>query len=422
MEDYIIEVENVSKKYRLGQIGGTTLREELQRKSAKLRGREDPTVKIGTDTSKFGEEFFALNDVSFEVRRGEKVGIIGHNGAGKSTLLKLLARITAPTTGCIGFDGRITSMLEVGTGFNGELTGRENIYMNGAILGMKEKEIEKKIDEIIKFSECEQFIDTPVKRYSSGMFVKLAFAVAAHLDSEIIIMDEVLAVGDLAFQKKCIDKMNTVSKEENRTILYVSHNMSTIRKLCDRCIVLEKGKIIFDGDVEKAIAIYSGKNNLSGNDISFEDVDRKKYRIDELITFTRLKLLDNNEPIFKYNSKIKMRLYLNAKKEIDTAYLRIAIRTADGMLIGTAFSKKIIKVKPGNNDIEVEMECDNLCPGIYSLQLVMNSGETDELYYYHDVCDGALIFEIVNDETVTGNAWNATHFGNIEFSEVQVIQ
>lgn len=260
MDELMIKVENVSKEYKLGQIGGTTLRDELQRLRAKILKKEDPTKRIGAKDYNKGEKFMALDGVSFEVKKGERVGIIGHNGAGKSTLLKLLSRVTAPTDGTISLNGRIASMLEVGTGFHPELTGRENVYMNGAILGMTKKEIDAKMEDIIEFSEVRQFIDTPVKRYSSGMYVKLAFSVAAHLDSEIMIMDEVLAVGDMAFQQKCLNKMSDVSKQENRTILYVSHNMNTIRQLCDRVIVLDHGKVIFDGDVEEGINIYMGAN------------------------------------------------------------------------------------------------------------------------------------------------------------------
>ena len=252
----MLKVDHVSKIYKLGEIGGTTLRDELQRLNAKMKGREDPTRRIGEKSYNKGETFRALDDVSFDVKKGERVGIIGHNGAGKSTLLKIISRVTAPTEGRIGLNGRVASMLEVGTGFHGELTGRENIYMNGAILGMTKKEIEAKMEEIIEFSECRQFIDTPVKRYSSGMYVKLAFSVAAHLNSEIMIMDEVLAVGDMKFQKKCLGKMGETSTAEGKTILYVSHNMATIRELCDRCIVLDHGHLIFDGDVETAIKLW----------------------------------------------------------------------------------------------------------------------------------------------------------------------
>ena len=252
----MIRVENVKKQYRLGQIGGGTLRGDLQSWWARKRGKEDPNTLIGTDQRLIGTTFMALNGVSFTVNKGEAVGIIGSNGAGKSTLLKLLTHVTAPTSGDIDLYGRVASMLEVGTGFHPEMTGRENVYLNGAILGMTRAEIDAKMAEIIEFSEVGDFIDTPVKRYSSGMFVKLAFSVAAHLDSEIMIMDEVLAVGDMKFQKKCLTKMRQAARRNSKTVLYVSHNMATIRALCDRCIVLDKGKVVFDGDVDEAISIY----------------------------------------------------------------------------------------------------------------------------------------------------------------------
>ena len=261
----VIEVTGLKKQYKLGQIGGGTLTHDLQSWWARVRGKEDPNTVIGTDQRLFGQTFMALNGVDLTVYQGEALGIIGRNGAGKSTLLKLLSRITAPTEGEIKIRGRVASMLEVGTGFNNEMTGRENIYMNGAILGMTRAEIDAKLPQIIEFSECGDFIDTPVKRYSSGMFVKLAFAVAAHLDSEIMVMDEVLAVGDMKFQQKCLGKMSDVANQDGRTVLYVSHNMSTIRQLCTRCVVLDKGRVIFDGDVEQAIAVYM-KMNLHARD------------------------------------------------------------------------------------------------------------------------------------------------------------
>ena len=252
-----IQIQGLKKEYRLGVISGGTLQRDIQSFWARLRKKEDPNTKINSESHNKNEKFVALDGINLTVYKGERLGIIGKNGAGKSTLLKLISRITSPTGGTIGINGRVSSMLEVGTGFHGELTGRENIYLNGAILGMSRAEVDSKIDKIIEFSEIEKFIDTPAKRYSSGMYVKLAFSVAAHLDSEIMIMDEVLAVGDMAFQKKCLDKMGDVSRQEGRTILYVSHNMETIRRLCDRCIVLDKGKIIFDGEVEKAIKLYN---------------------------------------------------------------------------------------------------------------------------------------------------------------------
>ena len=256
MADTAIKIEGLKKQYKLGAIGGRTLNAELKSWWARKRGKEDPNLIIGQGYGDYGKSFYALGGIDLEVKKGEAVGIIGGNGAGKSTLLKILSRVTAPTEGDVWINGRVSSMLEVGTGFHGELTGRENIYMNGAILGMSKKEVDAKMESIIDFSECRQFIDTPVKRYSSGMYVKLAFAVASHLDSDIMIMDEVLAVGDMKFQKKCLGKMGDASRSENKTVLYVSHNMATIRGLCTRCVVLDKGKLVFDGDVEKGISIY----------------------------------------------------------------------------------------------------------------------------------------------------------------------
>ena len=258
----VIQVESLSKYYRLGLIGGGTLREDLNRWWAKARGRPDPLLKIGdTDHgNRVGGELWALRDVSFQVREGEILGIIGRNGAGKSTLLKILSRITAPTSGQVKIKGRIGSLLEVGTGFHPELTGRENIYLNGAILGMKKAEIDRKLDEIIDFAEIEQFIDTPVKRYSSGMYVRLAFAVAAHLEPEILIVDEVLAVGDAAFQKKCLWKLNQVSAG-GRTVLFVSHNLVAVNSLCTRIILLDRGLIDFCGSVNDGVRRYSSLND-----------------------------------------------------------------------------------------------------------------------------------------------------------------
>jgi lipopolysaccharide transport system ATP-binding protein len=255
-----IKAENISKQYRLGEVGTGTITHDLNRFWAKLRGKEDPYLKIGeaNDRSRKGdsEYVWSLRDINFEIEQGDAVGIIGRNGAGKSTLLKLLSKVTKPTTGSFKVNGRIASLLEVGTGFNPEMTGRENIYLNGAILGMRKHEIDRKFDEIVDFSGVERYIDTPVKRYSSGMYVRLAFAVAAHLESEILIVDEVLAVGDAEFQKKCLGKMGDVSKGEGRTVLFVSHNMGAIQNLCNKGVVLDKGIIRYDGVTKESIKIY----------------------------------------------------------------------------------------------------------------------------------------------------------------------
>ncbi|MBC5841445.1 ABC transporter ATP-binding protein [Flavobacterium sp. F-380] len=259
-KDIILKAENISKQYRLGQVGTGTLSHDLNRWWHKIRGKENPYLKIGdtNDRSTKGESDYvwALQDINFEVERGEVLGIIGKNGAGKSTLLKILSRVTAPTTGSIKFGGRVASLLEVGTGFNGEMTGRENIFINGAILGMTKKEIASKIAEIIEFSGCERYIDTPVKRYSSGMTVRLAFAVAAFLEPEILIIDEVLAVGDAEFQKKAIGKMQDISRQGGRTVLFVSHNMAAVKSLCTRGIVLEHGGVVFEGGIDDVVDYY----------------------------------------------------------------------------------------------------------------------------------------------------------------------
>jgi lipopolysaccharide transport system ATP-binding protein len=277
MSQLAIKAENISKQYRLGKVGTGTLSHDLNRLWYKVRGLEDPYIKIGeaNDRSSKGdsEYVWSLRDINFEIEQGDAVGIIGRNGAGKSTLLKLLSKVTKPTTGGFKVNGRIASLLEVGTGFNPEMSGRENIYLNGAILGMRRAEITRKLDEIIDFSGVERYIDTPVKRYSSGMYVRLAFAVAAHLESEILIVDEVLAVGDAEFQKKCLGKMNDVSKGEGRTVLFVSHNMAAIQNLCKKGMLLEQGMLIDSGNIERVVDSYMVLNSKDVTNIYTPDVN-----------------------------------------------------------------------------------------------------------------------------------------------------
>lgn len=323
-DNCVIKTENLTKEYRLGVIGSGTLRRDLQSWYAKKRGKDDPNLRIGAKAYTKGDSFLALDDVNIEINRGERVGIIGANGAGKSTLLKLLSRITSPTSGQLMFRGRIASMLEVGTGFHGELTGRENIYLNGSILGMSKAEITSKIDKIIEFSECEKFIDTPVKRYSSGMFVKLAFAVASHLDAEILIMDEVLAVGDMKFQQKCISKMRELAIDENRTVLYVSHNMNTIRQLCNRCIVLDHGKVVFDGDVEDAIKLYLGGEQDDLYSFEYTDKAKEKSQRND-ISLKSVKYYGRTDNIFYENEKIPLELTWINKEDIKNLCLRVEV-------------------------------------------------------------------------------------------------
>lgn len=271
MSDTAIKFENISKQYRLGTIGTGTISHDLNRWWHMIRGKEDPYLKIGEvndRASKATSDYvWALKNITFDVKKGDVLGVIGRNGAGKSTLLKILSRVTSPTTGSIKAKGRIASLLEVGTGFHPEMTGRENIYMNGAIMGMTRTEINNKLDEIVAFAGIEKYIDTPVKRYSSGMTVRLGFAIAAHLEPEILVVDEVLAVGDAEFQKKAIGKMQDVSRGEGRTVLFVSHNMSAVETLCNKAVIMENGGLSFNGDVKSAVNIYI-ETNFDFNKIS----------------------------------------------------------------------------------------------------------------------------------------------------------
>ena len=329
-----IRLSGVKKMYKLGQIGGGTLQGDLQSWWARVRGKEDPNTKIGTDQRLVGQTFMALNGIDLTVYKGEALGIIGGNGAGKSTMLKLLSRVTAPTEGEIDIYGRITSMLEVGTGFNGEMTGRENVYMNGAILGMTKAEIDAKMEDIIEFSEVREFIDTPVKRYSSGMYVKLAFSVAAHLDSEIMIMDEVLAVGDMAFQKKCLDKMRDAAKKEGRTVLYVSHNMNTIRQLCDRCIVLDKGKVVFQGDVEEAIGVYMDNESNPAVSIDFSTWERPQWLMNPQLRLLSASFTGKETNTFGADEPIWLRMHWRNIRDVENICLRIEVLSMEDIPIG----------------------------------------------------------------------------------------
>ncbi|MBQ7172538.1 MAG: ATP-binding cassette domain-containing protein [Clostridia bacterium] len=413
-QDIAIQITNLKKMYRLGTIGGGTLQGDIQSWWARVRGKEDPNSKIGSKAYKKNESFMALDGIDLTVYKGERLGIIGHNGAGKSTLLKLLSRVTGPTEGEIKIDGRISSMLEVGTGFNGELTGRENIYLNGAILGMTKAEIDRKIDQIIDFSEVRQFIDTPVKRYSSGMYVKLAFAVASHLDSEILIMDEVLAVGDMAFQKKCLDKMSQVSQDEGRTILYVSHNMNTIRQLCDRCIVMDHGKIIYNGEVEEAIEIYLGLIEISKQIIDLTHTQRTK-RCSEGIKLQSIELASHDKWQFAVGEKIQFKLTLKSTKALQNIGFRMRVSCADNTSVSMLLAPKLITCEE-NQQLSVALEADisQLAPGKYyltpSLYETTDVGTQD----FYDHMNNAVIIEILATENFNENMeWESRWWGNI---------
>ena len=428
MEELMLKIENVKKMYKLGQIGGTTLRDELQRAWAKIRKKEDPTKKIGAKNYNQGETFMALNGVSFEVKKGERVGIIGHNGAGKSTLLKLISRITAPTDGTISLNGRIASMLEVGTGFHPELTGRENVYMNGAILGMTKKEIDAKMENIIEFSEVRQFIDTPVKRYSSGMYVKLAFSVAAHLDSEIMIMDEVLAVGDMAFQKKCLDKMNQVSQDYGRTILYVSHNMNTIRQLCNRVVVLDHGKVVFNGDVESGIGIYMNIGVDSNSTMVDLDILERPHWTDEsfkarMKKFELLEKVDNN---VERGEKIKIKLSWATKDNQKDVKIRIMIRTPnDNSTVGTAVSKSVGDCsKDSICSAIIALDTVFLAKGIYffDLELFQDDGRGNQLTMDSIKRSATIYIRESNNKFDTANRWPTSKYGYIHYPELEILE
>lgn len=371
MQETAIKIENLKKQYKLGAIGGATLTAELQSWWARKCGKEDPNTKIGRASSNIGETFWALNGINLEVKKGEALGIIGANGAGKSTLLKILARVTAPTEGDIWVHGRISSMLEVGTGFHAELTGRENIYMNGAILGMSRKEVDSKIESIIDFSECRQFIDTPVKRYSSGMYVKLAFAVASHLDSEIMVMDEVLAVGDMKFQNKCLGKMGDEAGG-GKTILYVSHNMATIRNLCTRCVVMNRGKIIFDGNVEKAIEVYmESSTNVSNAYIDNKQKNRGNApdRLGIIAMINSVQFFEKDMLNFFHDERVIMDIEVQANVPIlQNLFMGISINSADSTHIGFEYVK-IPDMKQGETKkIRLETSFVELPAGHYNLQ------------------------------------------------------
>lgn len=419
-----IQVSGVKKMYKLGQIGGGTLQKDLQSWWARKRGKEDPNSKIGEGERSHGDTFMALNGIDLTIYQGEAVGIIGSNGAGKSTLLKLLSRVTAPTEGDIDIYGRIASMLEVGTGFNGELTGRENVYMNGAILGMTKAEIDAKMEEIIEFSEVREFIDTPVKRYSSGMFVKLAFSVAAHLDAEIMIMDEVLAVGDMAFQTKCLDKMREAANKDGRTVLYVSHNMNTIRKLCDRCIVLNKGKVVFEGDVEKAISLYlydEAKTLGTSIDLSKR---RLAHLPKEIIgKIIHLDLLGKQEAIYAINEQLKIRMIICAFEDLIGLNLRVEIRSLSGVPVGITMINEFADIKKGEtSSFDFKCRFHGLVSGEYAVCLVLFEADEFGNFVDIDAIYPAFMFEIRDNNNETRINWNHTNWGYLMFSDLQLLE
>ena len=354
MSNNVIEFDHVGKQYILGSIGTGTLSQDLNRWWAKIRGKEDPFLKIGETndrTQKGNSDFvWALRDISFNVEQGDVVGIIGKNGAGKSTLLKILSRVTSPTVGSIKVKGRIASLLEVGTGFHPEMTGRENIYMNGSIMGMTKAEINSKFDEIVDFAGVEKYVDTPVKRYSSGMIVRLGFAIAAHLEPEILVVDEVLAVGDAEFQKKAIGKMQDVSKGEGRTVLFVSHNMAAVKSLCTCGFVLSNGEIKFAGKINESVDFYLNNNAISHSGLIIDNIKKQKYSM-----HVRLIKINGTEDAFSViksgQKTLEVEIMGHTDEDIQTDVM-VVLKTKDGIPMATYalghYLGEIIKLSAGD--------------------------------------------------------------------------
>lgn len=401
MTNIAIKVENLSKAYTLGQIGTGTLTRDLQRWWTLMRGKEDPLIKIGhindrTIKGNDGDLVWSLKNINFELEQGQALGVIGKNGAGKSTLLKILSQITSPTEGSVKIKGRIASLLEVGTGFHPELTGRENIFLNGAILGMRKSEIQRKFDDIVEFAGVEKYVDTPVKRYSSGMYVRLAFAVAAHLDCECLIVDEVLAVGDMDFQKKCIGKMNDLSKSSNKTIIFVSHNLGLINTLCSKSLLLSNGEGVFFGDTREAIEIYTNKIAVLENKIT------ERREINNTIYIKNVELFDsknNSTCNFFMGQSMFIKIVLDNPGNIKDYLVGVQIVSFDGIPIYHFFN-----IDDSNSSISesgiylVEMRDLMLYPGAYNISFSVSDRSTSN-YDYLSQC---LSFEVhINGEVTS---------------------
>jgi lipopolysaccharide transport system ATP-binding protein len=402
MSRVVLKAEDISKQYRLGLVGTGTVRDDLKRWWYSVQGKEDPFLKIGEANNRAtkgdSDYVWSLQDINFEINQGDSVGIIGRNGAGKSTLLKILSQVTQPTTGRIFTKGRIASLLEVGTGFHPEMTGRENIYLNGAILGMRKHEITRKLDEIIAFSGVERYIDTPVKRYSSGMYVRLAFAVAAHLESEILIVDEVLAVGDAEFQKKCLGKMGDISKGEGRTVLFVSHNMAAVKQLCTKIIVLENGFVDYEGNIDVGITSYLKYEDKNLNENSIQDFIQKQD--DEIFILKRVFLSQDfsNQNNFFTNKKIQINYEFNILKEI--LGLRIGFDLIDlssGLVVFRTFHNdediKINIMKKGSYNLCASIPENLLKEGLFAIKLLVGIHNNRWIIYDDKLM---LRFNIIN--------------------------
>ena len=382
----IISIRGVSKKYQLGQIGMTSLRDDVQRLGAwgkRLLSKNNAQEKSDS------RDYWALKDVSFDVQPGEIVGVIGRNGAGKSTLLKILSRITEPTLGEVRFRGRVGSLLEVGTGFHPELSGRDNIFLNGAILGMTKREISSKYDEIIDFAEIGDFIDTPVKRYSSGMYVKLAFAIAAHLEPEILLVDEVLAVGDSSFQRKCLSRMQKISEGDGRTILFVSHSMVSIRRLCQKCAVLEKGKLLGLLPVEQADEAYLPNEAFTSPQVDLEALPRSWGTEGKIARALKISL--SSGPAIRFGERFAVDITFKVKEFIKAGMIGLALNAQDGTRVMTLDSDgngKTMDWEPGEWQIRMSLDRMPVSPGRYYFSMAIG-GTT-----MYDIVESFALWEI----------------------------
>lgn len=419
MAERLLEIENVTKRYRLGMIGGGTLHGDLTSWWARVRGKDDPNMKIGTEHRAGSGYFNAIEDVSFNVDRGDAIALIGRNGAGKSTMLKLISRITAPTEGEIRIRGRVASLLEIGTGFHPELSGRDNVFLNGAILGMSRAETRSKMKDIIEFSEIEKFIDTPVKRYSSGMYVKLAFAVAAHLDPDLMICDEVLAVGDLAFQQKCLAKMSDIARD-GRAVIYVSHNMRTVSQLCNRGIYLENGKLNYDGTTERAVELYGGSGARSAHR-NLDEVPRPQQRGD---TMRMLDIEFNNSASLEYEQDSAMEFTLKSIAHLAEPHLRIRL------ILQNSISAPIAMTETEPFEVQAEevftrkvrFPLDGIAPGEYIIKMSLISGTPRGRTTYYDTILDVSRFIITDDPAVNdGFIWSERLWGNMRLAPLEIL-
>ena len=417
MAERLLEIDHVSKQYRLGMIGGGMLYRDINSWIARKLGKEDPNRKIGVNGSRDGETFFALEDVSFNVDRGDALALVGRNGAGKSTMLKLISRITAPTTGEIRIHGRVASLLEVGTGFHYELTGRENVYLNGSILGMSRQEISRKMDEIIEFSEIDQFIDTPVKRYSSGMYVKLGFAVAATLAPDILVCDEVLAVGDLAFQQKCLNKMSDVARS-GRAVLYVSHNMRTVSQLCNRALFLDHGRLLYDGSTERAIELYGGAGN---RDVvrDLNSMTRPRNR-GETMRMLSLTVLNSMNMEYQMDEDMEFSIKFRSNLTERNVRLRLILKTSVAVPIGMTQTRPFDVEAGKEYQFNVRFPLNGLGAGEYMVKLSLISDRIGGGSNYFDTIEDIGQFIVLDDPMVNeGFTWEERLWGNMRLKPLE---